>query len=474
VVPTSQNRAFGRTADELKPEQGTATMSTADRSISTTIEPDQPTPPFVYKNMILLFAVVICCFTAWGIAADLTAPMVAAFKRIFTMSTFQASLVEFAYYGAYFALALPAAFINQRFGYKIGVLTGLGLASLGAFFFYPASKIMTYEMFLLALFALAAGLSILETSANPFVIAMGPESNATRRLNLAQAFNPVGTNIGVLLATLLVLPKLNTPVDRASVTPEQLHAIQAAELKAVMAPYIGLAVLLLAIWIAIAVQKAPTTQEEFPDVSPASGRGEIMRRLWGNRRYRFGVIAQFFNIAAQVCTWTFMIQYVQQALQGSLQLGGFVLQISLLVFLGSRFLMTWLMGYFRASALMAALGCLAVLLCIYAMFSPNLSGVIAVAALSFCLSLMFPTIYGVALRGLGPATKFGAAGLVMAIVGGALMPLVQGKVIDATSPAFSFLIPGLCYAIVAAYALYDLKMPQPVEHGEQSTGAIHA
>jgi len=429
-------------------------------------EPDGTTHPFVYKKMIVLFAVVVCCFTAWGIAADMTAPMVAAFKRIFTMSTFQASLVQFAYYGAYFALALPAAFINQRFGYKTGVLTGLGLAALGALFFYPASKIMTYSVFLVALFALAAGLSILETSANPFVISMGPEANSTRRLNLAQAFNPIGTNIGVLLATVLVLPKLNSPVDRASVTPDQLRAIQAKELEAVMVPYIGLAILLLVIWVAIAVQKAPTIREEFPPASPSAGsRGEILGRLWENRRYRFGVIAQFFNIAAQVCTWTFMIQYVEQALNGSLELGGFVLQISLLIFLGSRFLMTWLMGYFQATALMAVLGGLAVLLCVYAMFSPNLSGVIAVAALSFCLSLMFPTIYGVALRGLGPATKFGAAGLVMAIVGGALMPLVQGKVIDATSPAFSFIVPAACYAVVMAYALYDLKATQPFKVG---------
>ncbi|HEX2264485.1 MAG TPA: L-fucose:H+ symporter permease [Pseudonocardiaceae bacterium] len=430
-----------------------------------TAQPDRTTHPLVDKNMIVLFAVVICCFTAWGIAADLTAPMVAAFKRIFTMSTFQASLVQFAYYGAYFALALPAAFINQWFGYKTGVLTGLGLAALGALLFYPASEIMTYSMFLAALFTLAAGLSILETSANPYVMSMGPEANSTRRLNLAQAFNPVGTNIGVLLATVLVLPKLNSPIDRASVTPEQLRAIQAEELKAVMVPYIGLAILLLVIWVAIAVQKAPTIREEFPPASPSVGsRGEIIGRLWRNRHYRYGVIAQFFNIAAQVCTWTFTIQYVEQALNGSLELGGFVLQISLLVFLGSRFLMTWLMGYFRATALMAMSGGLAVLLCIYAMFSPNLSGVIAVAALSFCLSLMFPTIYGVALRGLGPATKFGAAGLVMAIVGGALMPLVQGKVIDATSPAFSFIVPAVCYAVVMAYALYDLKAIRPFEH----------
>jgi FHS family L-fucose permease-like MFS transporter len=391
------------------------------------------------------------------------------------MSTFQASLVQFAYFGAYFLLALPAAAINQRFGYKVGVLTGLGLAAVGAFVFYPASRIMEYSIFLLALFTLAAGLSILETSANPFVISMGPESNATRRLNLAQAFNPLGTNIGVFLAATLVLPKLHTPVDRASMSPDQLRIIQAGELRAVMVPYIGLAILLLLIWAVIALQKAPQMREEFPSATPSTGRGgAIARQLLGNPRYRFGVIAQFFNVAAQVCTWTFTIQYVQQALGGSLQLGGYVLQISLIIFLFSRFLMTWLMGHVRATLLLAILGGLAVVLCVYAMFNPNLTGVIAVVSLSFCLSLMFPTIYGVALRGLGPATKFGAAGLVMAIVGGAVMPLVQGKLIDATSPAFSYIVPAICFAVVAAYAIYDLRAKQSVQEGGQEAALAHA
>jgi FHS family L-fucose permease-like MFS transporter len=452
-------------------------MSAARPAGQAVEQADQTRQPFVYRNMVVLFAVVVACFTAWGIAADMTAPMVAAFKRIFTMSTFQASLVQFAYFGAYFTLALPAALINQRFGYKVGILTGLGLAALGALAFYPASKIMEYIVFLLALFALAAGLSILETSANPFVISMGPEANATRRLNFAQAFNPVGTNIGVFLAATLVLPKLHTPTDRGAIPPDQLRIIQAGELRAVMVPYIGLAVLLLVIGVVIALQKAPKMREEFATDGASTSKGQggaIARQLLGNPRYRFGVIAQFFNVAAQVCTWTFMIVYVQQALGGSLQLGGYVLQISLIIFLFSRFFMTWLMGHIRATLILAFLGGLAVVLCIYAMFNPNVTGVIAVASLSFCLSLMFPTIYGVALRGLGPATKFGAAGLVMAIVGGALMPLVQGKLIDATSPAFSFIVPAICYAVVMSYGIYDLRAKQPVQEGEPEVVAAHA
>jgi FHS family L-fucose permease-like MFS transporter len=431
--------------------------SAAPTSVAPEAEPGK-SPPLLARGRLVLFIALISCFTAWGIAQDLTTPMVAGFQRIFDMSTFQASLVQLAYFGAYFLLALPAAFINQRFGYKTGILTGLLLAAIGAFAFYPASKIMTYEAFLLALFAIAAGCSILETSANPYVLSLGPEETATRRLNFAQAFNPVGTNIGVLLASTLILPKLSDPVDIASLSPAQLQTIRAGELGAVMGPYLGLAFLLILIAVAIASQKAPPIVEEFPDVGPhEGGTAGLFRVLWHSRRYRFGVVAQFFNVAAQVCAWTFLIQYVQQALGGSLEKGGFYLQLSLLVFLGSRFLMTWLIGRVRATKVLGILSVLAVALCVFAMSSPNLAGVIAVVALSFCLSLMFPTIYGVALKGLGPATKFGAAGLVMAIVGGAIMPLVQGALVDATTAAFSFIVPAVCFAVVGLYALYDLR-----------------
>jgi FHS family L-fucose permease-like MFS transporter len=422
--------------------------------------------PLLAKGMLVLFIALIACFTAWGVAQDLTTPMVAGFKRIFDMSTFQASLVQLAYFGAYFLLALPAAFINQRFGYKTGILTGLALAALGALLFYPASKIMTYEAFLVALFAMAAGCSILETSANPYVISLGSEATATRRLNLAQAFNPVGTNLGVLLASTLILPKLADPVDIGSLTPDQLHTVRAGELSAVMGPYLGLAVLLILIGGAIATQRAPTIVEEFPDAGPhEGGTRALFAVLWHNKRYRFGVVAQFSNVAAQVCAWTYLIVYVEQALGGSLEKGGAYLQASLLIFLASRFLMTWVIGRIRATVVLAALAFLAVGLCLFAMSSPNMAGVIAVVSLSFCLSLMFPTIYGVALKGLGPATKFGAAGLVMAIVGGAIMPLVQGKLVDATSAAFSFIVPAACFAVVGLYALYDLRAEPSVRGG---------
>src|SRR4051812_40303039 len=359
---------------------------TSTAPTSVTEEAQREKPPLIGHGMLVLFIALISCFTAWGVAQDLTTPMVAGFKRIFDMSTFQASLVQLAYFGAYFLLALPAAFINQRFGYKTGILTGLALAALGAFLFYPASKIMTYEAFLVALFAMAAGCSILETSANPYVISLGSERTATRRLNLAQAFNPVGTNIGVLLASTLILPKLADPVDIGSLTPEQLHTIRAGEPGAVMGPYLALAFVLILIAVAIASKKAPPIVEEFPDAGPhEGGTRELFGVLWRNRRYRFGVVAQFANVGAQVCAWTYLIQYVEQALNGSLEKGGAYLQASLLVFLVSRFFMTWLIGRVRATKVLAALAFLAVGLCLFAVVSPNLAGVLAVVSLSFCL-----------------------------------------------------------------------------------------
>ncbi len=414
--------------------------------------------PLLYSDKVIPFVLLTACFAAWGVAANMTDPLVKVFSQIFTMSTLQAALVQFCYYGAYFLLALPAAFINRRFSYKTGVLVGLGCAAGGAFLFYPASQAMTYGYFLAALFVLAAGMSILETSANPFVVAMGPEANATQRLNLAQAFNPVGTNLGVFLAATLILPHLHvaTAEDRAAMTTEQLREVMAGELDAVMTPYVGMAFVLVIIWIAIALVKMPTVREK-----AAGGPREVhftatLGRLVSNPHYRYGVIAQFFNVAAQTCVWTFTIQYVMEALSVEAADAGAYLQYSLIVFLVARFLMTWIMGFVRPAALLTAMGAFGVGLCIFMIVSPNISGVWALVSISACLSLMFPTIYGVALHGLGEDTKFGAAGLVMAILGGALMPLIQGAVIDASGAAFSYIVPAVCFVFVAGYGLFDL------------------
>ena len=416
-------------------------------------------PRFVHPGMRLPFALLVTCFAAWGIAANMTDPLVQVFSRIFSMTTLQASFVQFAYYGAYFLLALPAAFINRRFSYKTGILTGLGCAIAGAFLFYPAAQAMTFGFFLLALFLLAGGLSILETSANPFVIAMGPEGNATRRLNLAQAFNPVGTNIGVFLAATLILPQLNpaTDAERAAMPPAALESIQRAELSAVMTPYVGFAVVLLIIWLAIALIRIPTGGESIARDTADVQFGATLRRLLANRHYVFGVVAQFFNVAAQTCAWTFTIPYVIATIGGTEAQAGWYLQASLILFLIARFAMVAAMGVIRPAVLLSVMAVAGTALCLFAATGPGLAGVWAVVGLSVCLSLMFPTIYGIALEGLGADTKFGAAGLVMAILGGALVPLIHAAVMDAQGAAPAYVVPGLCFLVVAGFGLFDLR-----------------
>ncbi len=413
-------------------------------------------PGLVYPGLTVPFVLLVACFAAWGSAANLTDVLVGVFRQIFDMSNFQSSLVQFAYYGAYFSLAIPAALINKRYGYKTGVLTGLGLATLGGLLFIPASWMLDYLPFLIALFVLAAGLSILETSANPFVIAMGPEQSATQRLNLAQAFNPVGANIGVLLGAVLILPNITPEAEKAAMTGEQLAQAQENDLSLVLGPYAGIAVALLVIWLFIAFRKIDVP-DEHAHFGLEERRGGAAGRLWRNPHYRYGVVAQFLNVGAQVCAWTFTIQYAQDVVGVPTENSGWYLQASLIVFLIARFVMVYLLGIFRPSKLLFAMGALGVVLSLVAVFSQNLVGLLAVVGISLSLSLMFPTIYGIALQGLGKDTKFGAAGLVMAILGGALLPMVHGWVMDTVGSAEAFIVPAVCLAGVALYALFDLR-----------------
>jgi MFS transporter, FHS family, L-fucose permease len=427
-----------------------------EAAASAVPEPRRGKARLVYPGLVIPFVLLILCFAAWGAAANLTDVVVGVFRSIFDMSNTQSALVQFAYYGAYFTLAIPAAMINRRFGYKTGVLTGLGLASLGGLLFVPAGEILEYGAFLAALFVLAAGMSILETSANPFVIAMGPEESATQRLNLAQAFNPVGANIGVLLGAVLILPELTSEASKTIMSPAELRQSQEDDLALVLGPYLGIAAVLIVIWLLIAFRKISTPRERSQE-REGEARTGALRRLWRNRHYRYGVAAQFFNVGAQVCAWTFTILYAQDIVGVPAEDSGWYLQASLILFLVARFVMTWLLGIFRPTGLLFLMASLGVGFCLVAMFSLNMVGLIAVVCISLSLSLMFPTIYGVALRGLGEDTKFGAAGLVMAILGGALMPLLQGKVMDEVGAALAFVVPGVGLAFVACYALFDLR-----------------
>jgi FHS family L-fucose permease-like MFS transporter len=412
-------------------------------------------PGLVYPRLKIPFVLLITCFAAWGSAANLTDVLVGVFRSIFTMTNFESALVQFAYYGAYFSLAIPAALINRRWGYKTGVLTGLGLASVGGLLFIPASNLLEFLPFLIALFVLAAGLSILETSANPFVIAMGPEASATQRLNLAQAFNPVGANIGVLLGAVVILPQITSEAAKTIMTSEELRQSQEHDLGLVLGPYLGITAVLVLIWVSILFSRMSTPAE--PVVDEGETQSGALGRLWRNRHYRYGVAAQFFNVAAQVCAWSFTIQYARDVVGVPAEHAGWYLQASLIVFLISRFVMTYLLGIFRPTLLLAVMGALGVGLALIGMFSQNMVGLIAIVGISASLSLMFPTIYGVALQGLGEDTKFGAAGLVMAILGGALLPLVQGRLMDQVGTATAFIVPAICLAFVTCYALFALR-----------------
>jgi FHS family L-fucose permease-like MFS transporter len=417
-------------------------------------EPPGGKARLVYPKLGVPFVLLILCFAAWGAAANLTDVLVGVFRSIFTMSNFQSALVQFAYYGAYFSLAIPAALINRRFGYKTGILTGLGLAAVGGLLFIPASHLLEFGYFLVGLFVLAAGLSILETSANPFVIAMGPEESATQRLNLAQSFNPVGANIGVLLGAVLILPNITSEAAKTIMSPAELRDSQQTDLGLVLGPYLGIAAVLVLIWVLIFFRKMATPAEQSQEEGVSGG---ALGRLWRNRHYRYGVGAQFFNVAAQVCVWSFTIQYARDVVGVPPEHSGWYLQASLILFLISRFVMTYLLGIFRPTKLLLLMGALGVGLALTGMFSQNMVGLIAVVGISMSLSLMFPTIYGVVLQGLGEDTKFGAAGLVMAILGGAIMPLVHGKVMDQVGAATAFIVPAICLALVTCYALFDLR-----------------
>lgn len=408
------------------------------------------------KTPILPFILVTSLFLMWGLANNMTDTLLAAFKRIMSMSDSRTALVQSAFYGAYFCLALPAAFLIKKFSYKTGILVGLGLFIAGSLLFYPASITMVYGHFLAALFILAGGLSILETAANPYIIAMGPEETGTRRLNFAQSFNPIGSIIGIELSRQFILSRLNqsSAEERAAMSPEQLQAIQSEELTAVMGPYVGVAVVLFAIWLAIAITRMPKGSDEDHNIHFLA----TFRRLIRIPNYVWGVIAQFFYVGAQIGVWSFTIRYVMKELDMNEAEAAWYYRLALIIFLISRFVTTWLMKFITPRRLLGLLAILAGVLTLTVIGTGGIVGVYALVGISACMSLMFPTIYGLALQGLGEDTKIGGSGLIMAILGGAVITKVQGQVSDMTgSINMSYIVPLVCFGIIIFYALYIRK-----------------
>ncbi len=404
------------------------------------------------RNILWPFILLTSCFAWWGLANNMTDTLLAAFKKIMSMSDFQTSWIQLAFYGSYFCLALPAAIFIKKFTYKSGVLLGLGLFILGALLFYPASITMNYFHFLGALYILAGGLSILETSANPYIIAMGPEETGTQRLNFSQSFNPIGSILGILLSKMFILSNLNTATaeERAAMNPEMLNQIQSEELGAVMGPYVAVAFGLIIIWILIAINK------RMPKASDSGTKlhlGATIKRLLRNRHYVWGVVAQFFYVGAQIGVWSFTIRYVMQELDLNEADASSYYLAALILFGASRFICTALMKYMAPRRLLLLLSAAAMLCTLLVIFSEGYIGVYALVGISVCMSLMFPTIFGLAVRGLGDDTKIGGSGLIMAILGGAVLTTVQGRISDMTgSINLAYFVPLVCFIVIAYYA----------------------
>lgn len=403
------------------------------------------------KTRFLPLVLITSMFFMWGLSNNMTDTLLAAFKKIMSMTDFQTSWIQIAFYGSYFCLALPSAMLIKRFTYKTGILAGLGLFIFGSLLFYPASQTMQYGHFLAALFILAGGLAILETTANPYIFELGPPETGIRRLNLAQSFNPIGSITGVLLSKYFILANLHqaTQTERARMDDVQLIAIQQEELNAVMGPYVGVALLTLLIWVVIAFTRMPVAR----DTDRQLQLGQTVRRLLKAPDYWWGVVAQFFYVGAQIGVWSFTIRYAMQELQINEEGAANYYLAALVLFMAFRFLSTFLMKYIPPHRLLGILAFTAIALTIVVIFGGGLTGVLALVCISACMSLMYPTIYGLSVKPLGADTKLGSSFLVMAILGGAVLTAVQGKVSDMTqSIHYAYFVPLICFLVIAYYA----------------------
>ncbi len=437
--------------------------------------------PVVARNLLFPFIIITSLFFLWGIANDLTNPMVSAFKKVMPeLSNFEAALVQLAFYGGYATMAIPAAIFIRKFSYKKGIMVGLVLYALGAFLFYPAAAYEKFGFFLASLYILTFGLAFLETTANPFILAMGDDKTATQRLNLAQAFNPMGSLLGMLVAQVFVISALRsddyTPAAYDALDVLEKAAIRENDLSIISFPYIGLGVLVLVILIIIGFTRFPISKEHVK-----MGFRDSLSLLLKNKRYYEGVIAQAFYVGAQIMCWTFIFQYVDHmnASRGpDEQLTATWYNMAAMIsFLTGRWICTWLMKYIDGARLMFYFSIGGVLACTGAILLPGMAGLISLVSISIFMSLMFPTIYGIALKGMGDEAKLGSAGLVMAIVGGALMPPLQAAILDwggtgfsdvtvlgvIPEVKFSFILPLICLAVVGIYSYRSLHWKMEME-----------
>ena len=429
--------------------------------------------PVVARNVLFAFILVTCLFSLWGFANDITNPMVAAFKNILLISNFESSLVQFAFYGGYCFMAIPAALFIKRYSYKLGILTGLTLYAVGCLLFIPSGQMMAFPAFLLSYFIMTCGLSFLETSANPYILSMGDEATATRRLNFAQAFNPLGSLTGMFIAKEFILAKLNDSSEEArralqESDPVAFTEIQQSDLNVIIGPYTILGLFVLAVLVVFAFAKLPKVAGEDDRQLNA---GPTLRRLFHNKRYLEGVIAQAFYVGAQIMCWTFIIQYGVNELGLTKATAQGYNIIAMVIFVSSRFICTYLLKFFSPGRLLFGLSVGGGLLTLGTIFITGMTGLYCLIGVSACMSLMFPTIYGIALDGLGDDAKLGSAGLIMAIGGGCLMPPMQAWIMDQeiqflSSTRVSFFLPFICFVVIAIYGIRTYRIHH--EHGEDA------
>jgi FHS family L-fucose permease-like MFS transporter len=414
--------------------------------------PQSHSAPLFPRNQLLPFVLVTALFFLWGIPNNLNDVLIRQFIKSFEMTRLGAGLIQFAFYLGYFFLSMPAALIMQRYGYKTGLVTGLLLYSLGTILFWPAAIVQSYAFFLFALFVIASGLAFLESGSSPFIAELGDPHSSERRLNFSQSFNTLGSITGALAGTMFIF-------SGVELTQQQVAAMKAAgtykgylqqETMRVVVPYLVLACVVL-FWATLIIRtKFPKLGSEGDAAGP--GRRGDLGALLRSPHFVLAVLAQFFYVGAQVGTWSYFIQYAQDYAHVTEKIAGYLLSGNLVAFAVGRFTSTYIMRFFSPHKLMGVYACCNVALLVLAVFFPSWLGVWAVLLTSFFMSLMFPTIFALGIKGLGPNTKLGGSLIVMAIVGGALFPLLMGFIATSSNMAQAMLVPLACYVFIAYYS----------------------